>query len=314
MSPFRACSRFTAFYVLGILALVLASPAAAQFDQGVTLQATPVALNPENPDQKTVGRLTYLSGVALQSNNPRFGGFSGMIIGADGRTLLAISDRGTWWIGRLYFRDGILTEIDDNSMGPITGPDGRPLIGIQQDAEALTLSPDGVAYVAFERDHRILEFHLPEPNDLRSALYAPTRALPRLEAMRQAPNNGGVEAMAALGRNLLLAITENMMVNDNDRRGWLIYNNVYLPLSYRPAQGFSPTGLTILPDGNLLMVERRYSPLTGVAVRLCIIARNTIAPETTLICDPVADLRPPLTVDNFEAVAARQNDAGETII
>lgn len=293
----------------------IASPATAQFFEAVTLNATPVPLNAQDPAQIKVGALTYLGGLHLTSRNPRFGGFSGMTMSKDGRIVLAVSDRAAWWAGRLYFRNGALTEIDDNSMGPITGPDGQPLVGIQQDAEALTLSPDGVAHVAFERDHRILQFHLADPNDLRSALYAPTRTLPRLEAMRDAPGNGGVEALVALGRNLLLAITEEMPSGaGEDRQGWLIYGDVYLPIAYRPMQGFSPTDATLLPDGDVLMVERRYSPRTGVAARLCIIPRATIAPESVLVCETIAELVPPLTVDNFEGVAARRDEDGETII
>ena len=303
-------------FVAGLFALATSpNPARAQFSEDVVVNAVQVPLNPEDPSQSRIGKLTYLGGLHLTSPMRRFGGLSGLIISERGDNFLAVSDQAAWWTGRLYFRDGKLAEVDDVATGPMTKPNGLPFIGIQTDAEALTLTADGVAYVAFERDHRLVQYNLLNTLDLRGALYAPTLNMPQLEPLRKAPSNGGIEALAALGRGLLLAVTEELRGDeDNTVRGWLIYNDLYLPLSYRPARHFSPTDMAVLPDGDLMVLERRYSPITGVAARLCIVPRASIKAETILECETVAELRPPLTVDNFEGLSARKNKEGETTI
>ncbi len=51
-----------------------------------------------------------------------------------------------------------------------------------------------------------------------------------------------------------------------------------------------------------------------MAVRLRRIAAQTIVPGARLDGAAIAVLRPPLTVDNLEGVAARRGAAGETLL
>lgn len=60
-------------------------------------RAEPVALNPRDPTQSTVGFLTYGGGVAIASRDGRFGGMSGLVVTPAG-DLISVSDRGFWLI------------------------------------------------------------------------------------------------------------------------------------------------------------------------------------------------------------------------
>ena len=59
------------------------------------VELLPIELDSRNPQQKEFGRLEFLNGFELRSRDPRFGGLSGLTIGADGR-LYAVSDAGYW--------------------------------------------------------------------------------------------------------------------------------------------------------------------------------------------------------------------------
>jgi hypothetical protein len=85
-------------------------------------------------------------------------------------------------------------------------------------------------------------------------------------------------------------------------------------LTYAYGGGFRPTGATRLPDGDILVVERQHLLLAGVSVRLMRVAAADIRPGAHLEGREIARWGPPLTVDNFEGVAARRGPGGETLI
>ena len=81
------------FGMFAIAVWLISAPGHAQVAESVPVTAEQVLLNPEDPSQTRVGRLTYLGGVALTSRHPRFGGLSGLIVDGSGRHFLAISDK-----------------------------------------------------------------------------------------------------------------------------------------------------------------------------------------------------------------------------
>ncbi len=71
----------------------------------IHVAAAPLPLDPDNPADVTVGRLTYLAGYELTADDKRFGGLSSLIIAPDGGTLLALSDNG-YWVSMNLVHDG----------------------------------------------------------------------------------------------------------------------------------------------------------------------------------------------------------------
>ena len=162
----------------------------------VAVRASPVSLNPGDPQKRVVGRLEYRGGLHLTSDDPRFGGLSSIRVLPDGERLVAVTDEGWWVSARLVQRDGRLEGVEDVEMGPLLGPDGRAPEGKDsRDAESLALLPDGGFVVGFEREHRLLRYPpgTGRPDGVPVAVTSP----PGLE---KAPFNGGIEALVVLRR------------------------------------------------------------------------------------------------------------------
>ena len=85
-------------------------------------------------------------------------------------------------------------------------------------------------------------------------------------------------------------------------------------MSYRPGPGFKPTSAALLPDGGVLVLERRFTLLGGLAIRVVRLSADEIKPGARLTGEELAFFRPPLAIDNMEALAVRRGPAGETLV
>ena len=92
--------------LLGFAGLVWLMPGTAVRAEPVTVRTAVLELNPTAPPEQRgeskLGRLDYLGGLILASEEGNFGGYSGIAVDADGAGLLAIADTGHWL--RLDFR------------------------------------------------------------------------------------------------------------------------------------------------------------------------------------------------------------------
>ena len=306
------CSRRSAALAIPVLIapLLAALGAAPGRGEPIEVRSVAVVLNLEDRSQTTVGRLRYLGGLKLSSRDPRFGGLSGLTIAADGRHLVAVSDHGFWFTAELVSDpDGVPEAIVGADLAPLLGPDGAPLQGRRRDAEAVERAPSGAYIVSFERAHRLMRY---------GAAGGPAGARPTPlatpPALGEAPTNGGVEAFAVLGPGRLLVVTEDLRVGEDAVAGWLIAGARAWPLTYLTRHRFKPTDFALLPSGDVLALERRYSPIAGPGARLVRIERAAIAPGARLAGAELARLVPPLTVDNMEGLAVRATAGGATLL
>ena len=287
-----------------VLALLAALPARAA---PIEVAAEPVPLNEKDPAQTMVGNLRYLGGVVLKSSEERFGGFSGLAVSADGDRLIAISDHGFRLDANiLYTPEGRLAGLAEADLGSLAGEDGRSLrTNADRDAEALAVGPAGEIVVAFERNHRLLRYL---PGNL-----VPER-IPAPEELATAPANGGIEGLTFLKDGRLLAIAEEL-IRGGRAVGWISDAEGWSPLTYALNDGFVVSDLATLPEGDVLVLERRYTLRIGVAARVRRIEARAIVPGAELAGELLAELRPPLVVDNMEGISARRDaNSGKTLI
>ena len=274
--------------------------------EAVRVDARPIALNPDDTSQTTTGLLEFRGGLALSSPDPRFGGFSALGVSADGRRMVALTDRGARFSARLVYDErGHLAGLRNTDMGAMSGLDGAPLRGsFSTDAEAMSAGVEGEIIVAFERRHRLRR-------------YLPGRATPEpLEApaeLEGAPSNGGIEALTLLGDGRLLALTE-AFGSSQALVGWVSNAGGWSVLTYGTLPGFHPTGAATLSNGDVVVLERAFTRLGTDAARLVRLDGAAIVPGARLSGVEIAVLRAPLSVDNFEGVAARPGDGGEDLI
>jgi hypothetical protein len=248
----------------------------------------------------------WRGGLELASPHPAFGGLSGLWVAPDGGRLLAVSDRG-WWLSAGLRHDvaGFLTGLEDAGLFRLSGPDGRPLEGkARADAEELAPGPGGGLAVSLERRHRVLVYP-PAPE--------PLAGRPRLVELpgwlAGAPENRGPEAAAFLPDGRLVVLAEGREGKEVVPGG-LLAGGGWRRLDYRPAPGLHPTAACASPGGGLVVLERGFSPLTGVSVRLALAPAAGLRPGAEVEGETLARLAAPLTVDNLEGLACRSTPAG----
>jgi len=168
---------------------------------------------------------------------------------------------------------------------------------------------DGSMLVAFERRHRIL--HYPEASPPFSK---PPTAFPAPEGLEDAPPNGGLEALTHVGRGFFIAIAERMTTGGGALAAWVGRGGVWEPFGYVRMPGLRVTDSALLPGGDLLVLEHRYSAASGSVVRFVRVPRNAIAPRRRVEGKELALLEPPLTTENFEGIAIRRGQGRDALI
>lgn len=269
----------------------------------LSVRAAPLA--PSAPDMEGVGKLRYRGGIELASEDPRFGGLSGLYVDGDGR-LLAVSDQGEWFAARLVHDDaGQLIGLADPRMARLHGEDGRPL-GEKRDADAegLTRLPDGRFAVSFEQVHVVRLYDL----DRRGPAAASQKTI-RLAGANKLDDNDSIEALAAMDDALLIGAEG---VRDPGAPFWIAPLNADTPVAAagrsRTQEGFGLVSLDRLPDGDFIAMERFFAPLIGVRIFIRRVRQSGLA-EGRWEGEPIVELTPPIALDNFEGIAAvKQGD------
>jgi hypothetical protein len=290
------------------LALLNEAPARAE---RIDVASKPVPLNPTDSKQDKVGLLTFRGGLALTSAHPRFGGLSALRLTEGGARITFISDEGSWVTAHLvHDAFGRLVGITDAELGPLLDLEGKALVEkVESDAESLARLPDGSMIVGFERHHRLWRYAAPG-----GRLDGKPTVVPPPANLDKAPANGGIESLVARGKSGLFALTEYWIV-DETIRGWTNGPDRWQPLGYRFLGAFRPSDMALLPSGDLVVLERAYDEARGiVSVRLRRVSRKDVKGGATITSQPLAELGPPLSVDNFEGIDAVRGKKGETLL
>ncbi len=277
----------------------------------VDVHSRPHILDSESPERTEFDRLIFLSGIVMRSDSADFGGFSGLLISDDGTRILAVNDAGKWLEATLDYKNERLMGLTDVSMSPLLDAEGQEMSDRQGiDSESLALQQTGklddAIYVSFEGNHRVLYY----PDGLKGK--ASPQKMP--SGLLMAPSNKGVEAFEKLSDGRFVALAEEYLNADGNHTGWLIDNNVAHRIHMRREGMFDPTDLEQLPNGDLLVLERRYSVLGGPGMQIRRIRADSIKPDALLDGEVLVNLTARYGIDNFEGLAARQNAVGETII
>ncbi|MCZ8185133.1 MAG: esterase-like activity of phytase family protein [Beijerinckiaceae bacterium] len=304
----------------GLAATGLSGSAGAldrQEPRPLPIEAAPFAsFSAGDRDRRQFGALTFLGGLELRSGDPEFGGLSGLVLDPNGERFLVITDHAHWITGRIKQKDGVPLGIEAARIGPLRAPDGRRLKDTRYfDCESV-FRQGQTLFVGVERVHDILQFDLNaggEPIGRARLTGVPAE-------MKTLMPNGGIEALGLVppgsewsGHLLALAEKEargqargqipGFLVGPKPGRLWL-----------RRIGDFDVTDLAFLPDGDLLVLERRFVPLFGVGFRIRRIPLAMIRPGAVLDGPAliVADLS--MQIDNMEGLAVHRTAQGRTIL
>jgi hypothetical protein len=260
------------------------------------------------------GSLEYRSGLILTSRFRGFGGLSGLRLDAKGERFIAISDKGSWFTGRIVYKGREMTGLDDVEASPMLGPDGKPITSRGWfDTESIAL--DGsLVYVGLERVNQLLRFDF-----AKGFTRALGEVVPLPPAARKLPFNKGLEALVMVPKGFalagtLLAISERGLDAQGNILAFLIGGKTPGQFTIRRTDNFDVSDAVLLPSGDLLLLERKFSLLGGIGIRIRRIPLASVAPGAVIDGPSIFNADLGNEIDNMEGIDAHVTPEGETVL
>lgn len=314
--------RAAALASLLFLQIVVAALAAAQQSatadnapRPVKIEAKPIrSFSAREPERARFGALEFLGGLVLESEDKRFGGLSGIRF-LDDDEFLAVNDRGRWLRARLVSEGNRPVRVEQSTIAPMLDGNGVPLHdGDSFDTESIALGEGGDVYVGIERVHRIVRYDFGKRGFASRArnvdLPATTRNLPR---------NAGIEGLVFVPRDrplggTLIAFTERGLDKNGNLRAFLVGGPSPGEFSIRRSNDFDITDAALLPGGDVLILERYFSWLGALKMRIRRIALANIKPGATVDGPVLLEADGGYEIDNMEGVDVQRLAGGETLV
>ncbi len=305
-----------------LLAVLLLLPAFAQTERHagsgrvrIEIKSEPIdAFEPADKGRIRFGQLEFRGGLQLTSSYKDFGGLSALRLLADGTNFISLSDKGRWLKGRIAYANGRPVGIEDAEMAPILGPDGRPLAARGwYDTESIAMD-GGTLYVGIERVNRIVRFDFG-----RYGLLARGQPIAIPAGISSLPNNRGLECLEFVPRSMpaggtLVAISERGLDSAGNNRAFLIGGATPGEFSVARHDDFDISDCAILPDRNLMLLERRFTWTTGIAMRLRRVPLQALAPGAVVDGKEILTADMGYQIDNLEGLSVHRGSNGETLL
>jgi hypothetical protein len=310
---FAASGAFALLVALGACANEM--PTAPGLPDAIAVSYKVLPLSSSNPKEDRVGALIYRGGIEISSREPRFGGWSGLMVSADGAHLLSQSDESRWLRAHLFYdARGNLIGADRAQLADMLNLDGKPMVNKEGDAEGLAaITPqglDGEVAISFERNHRIWIY------DLSHGLDAKPVALATPDAIKTLEFNSGLEGLTKFAPHMLLAVAETPQDKNGDMPAWLISDNgKFEALGVKAHAPYEISDAAMGPDGNLYLLERHYfGPLGGVVCAVREIDRASVKASARLEGKEIAEFTMRENIDNMEGLSLRPTADGKTLL
>jgi hypothetical protein len=307
-----------AFALLAILALSASAqpnPHAPEAPTKIELRARPIAaFEPRSPERKNFGALTFRGGIELTSSHPHFGGISAIRVETDGASFLAVSDKGHWLRGRIVYDGMRLADIADAEMAPVLGHDGKPLaVRGWYDTESIARDGDMV-WLGIERVNRIVRLNIG-----RDGLLARAEPIPVPQGIAKLPHNKGLECLEFVPAglplaNTLIAISERGLDDAGNIKGFLIGRSGPAEFSVKRIGDFDVSDCAVTPKGDLLVLERSFSRLKGVGMRIRRVPLSSIQSGATVDGPALIEADMNYQIDNMEGLSVHRGADGALVL
>ena len=236
----------------------------------------------------------------IDRNEEDYGGFSGLVIQNQGSEALVVTDKSFFFVLGLHRNeDDILIGHSVKKKGRILSSKGEHLNGRNTDSESIVVDENNNYYISFESNHRIM---------MHEEVGGKGVFVPKHPMFRKLSANKGIEALAIDNRNRLIAIPEKPPLGVSDVPIFRLQNNKWEIIKYiKIKENFLVTDAEILPQGLLLILERKFSWTQGFKTRFRLISLDKF------------DNTEPITVftstanqfDNLEGVTLWKDKEGE---
>ncbi|MGM5021887.1 esterase-like activity of phytase family protein [Tardiphaga sp. 862_B3_N4_1] len=285
----------------------------------IEIEARPIpAFDTRDRAHTRFGSLQYRSGLVLTSRYKDFGGISGLRLDDKGEGFIAISDKGNWFTGKIAYSGDTMVGIVDVEAAPMLGADGRPITARGwYDTESIAVDGPTV-YIGLERVHQILKFDFG-----RDGVRARGEPIPQPPGMRKLPSNGSLEALVMVRRDrfktsplagMLLAISERGLDSAGNIAAWIIGGKAPANFSVRRTKNYDISDAALLPSGDLLLLERKFSLFGDTGVRIRRIPLASIVPDAVIDGPTIFDADLGYEIDNFEGLDVHVTPEGDTVL
>jgi len=287
----------------------------------INLKARSVNFGKSAAAKKIFGQLVFRDGFVLSSPSPFWGGLSGIAISKHGKHVAMVSDSGFWARLNLSYSKNRLEPPQRAMIGPLLTQKGRPLkYQRDRDAEAITLVKGDKffsdAYISFEENHRIGRFKV-----TKEGIKGQPLSYLRLPSItRRLSGNAGLEALAVLRggtlKGSLVAIAQSRKDGQGNFLGWLVRGGKISKLRFTPPalDTYRITDAVSLPNGNLLLLERRYK-FFKINIRVRYVTQKELRSGRPIKGQVLMEANSlEHRVDNMEGIAVHTNKHGETIV
>jgi hypothetical protein len=250
----------------------------------------------------------------LTSPFARFGGLSGLRLDAKGERFISFSDKGRWFTGRILYEGRAMTGLADVEAAPMIGPYGKPITAHGwYDSESIAL--DGsLVYIGLERVNKVLRFDFS-----KGFTRARGEVVPLPTAASRLPNNKGLEALVFVPKGqplagTLIAISERGLDENGNLIAFLVGGPTPGQFSVRRTEDFDVSDAVLLPAGDLLILERKFSWTSGIGIRIRRIPLHSVAPGAVIDGPSIFEADLGHEVDNMEGIDAHVTERGETVL
>ncbi len=239
--------------------------------------------------------LHLLAGWQLSSDVAAFGGISALAREGDG--FVAITDAADLIRFSIDRRNRVAATIES-----LPNRCGLGATRPTRDAESLVRDLSGAMWIGFEHYNRICRV------DPRGGV-----KLARPAPIQSWPKSRGAESMAQLDDGRIFVIGERRSLGRRRIAPGLIFDGDPVDpatrirrFGYLLRDNYRATDAAVLPDGNVLVLERTHSGLLSLPGRLALLPADSIAPGKLAESRKLVTLSAPDMDQNFEAVAVSQ--------
>ena len=264
-------------------------------------------------DQKQFGQLEFVGGINLSSTNSLLGAMSSIRFYPDGQHFLTVLDTGHWASGKIERGpNGALANISDMTITAMIDSMGR------DNAEKWGMDSEGLAFrdnqilVSFEEKHRVDIY----PADSYS-ISKPIGTIPILIPIRQLRENGSLETMLVAPKDgplvgAPLIIAEKSVNKDGNLLAAVLEGPKKGIFYVKRTMPYSATDGTFLPNGDILLLERRFGLSDGLGMRIRRIKSSDITPGATVDGEVILEAGAGYQIDNMEGIDAVIGPDGST--
>ncbi|AYD02747.1 hypothetical protein NCHU2750_33620 [Neorhizobium sp. NCHU2750] len=266
------------------------------------MTAKPIAEFKPGSSERDFGPLEFIGGIEFTSTDGRVQSLSSIRFRPDGRHFVTVLDTGNWLSGEIE-RDasGRLSGLSEVAVAPILLRSGRPGSKSASDAEGLALR-NGEAYVSFEQQHRVDAY--PDPGFEASK---PARTVDFLLPRRELRRNAGMETLVpspADGplKGGLIVVAERSLDEEGNMLAAIIDGPMRGEFSVVRHDPYDATDGAFLPNGDMLLLERRFSLFGGLGMRIRLIRGDDIRPGAVVDGEVLVDADASYAIDNMEGI------------